>query len=159
MSAQMGKDIRVKQEFNKWKKFFEVIDGCNLVNMGLADGRYKIAALIKVPWHEHLKAQYNEHPDKIGYLYPQSSGMRLDIDFPSQSVTKEEVQSIIDPQQRIPYFPPGQKAPGRKSWWRFRSEAYDTVTIVIREDTSGMIDLSSPEVELLFKRMINYARL
>ncbi|WP_096154056.1 hypothetical protein [Bacillus sp. FJAT-45066] len=148
----------VTTEFRRWMKLFEDIDGCKPIDTEFKDDRILIASSNPVPWQEGLKPQYNEPNNKIGYLFPQKRGIRLDIDFPSRTLTKEYIKEIIDPNEELSYSPSTEKASTTKTYWRFKSgEMFDTLTLVIRKPHLGVIDTTLPTIRELFTTIVNYA--
>lgn len=148
----------VTDEINRWTKLFEEIDGCQPLFKQFKDERILIASPNPVPWHESLKPQYNESKYKIGYLFSQKSGIRLDIDSPNGILTKEYIGAIIDPNEQLLYSPQTERAPTTKTYWRFKSDdMFDTLTLVIREPQLGVIDTSLPTIRQLFKEIVDYA--
>ncbi|MBB5174534.1 hypothetical protein [Texcoconibacillus texcoconensis] len=149
----------IKGEFDRWVKLFEELEGCKLVDRKMKDNRLMVENPFPVPWHENLHAERSESKEKIGYLFPQESGVKLDIDFPHQSFTKEYLQTIVDPNHEWPYYSPENKAPTAKSWWRFRSEPhFDTLTLVVRKEYLGKIDTTDPKLKELFQEIIDLAK-
>ncbi|WP_099363606.1 hypothetical protein [Fredinandcohnia onubensis] len=148
----------VTEELKRWTKLFEEIDGCQPLENRFEDDRILIASPTPVPWHESLKPQYNEANNKIGYLFPQKRGIRLDIDFPSGTLTKEYIREMIDPNKQLLYSPPTEKATTTKTYWRFKSnDMFDTLTLVVRESDLGTIDINLPTIKQLFNEIIDNA--
>ncbi|WP_088103010.1 hypothetical protein [Halalkalibacter urbisdiaboli] len=87
----------------------------------------------QVPWSSGLKAQYNESENKMGYLFPQKNGIKLAVDFPLHTLTKETVQSIINPTNQILYIPREKRAP------------------------TEMVDLTDQKLKEFFQEIIDYA--
>lgn len=136
--------------------FFNAIAGCSIEQV--SDERYLIRSERIVPWYKSLKAQYNESKYKIGYIFLQKNGVRMDIDFPHFSIDKECITSIIAQYEELLYLPKKERAPMTKSYWRFNSDInFDTFTLVIRAPLFRIIDVSKQEFKELFQLIANFA--
>ncbi|MGD7055224.1 hypothetical protein [Sutcliffiella horikoshii] len=151
----------IKEE-RKWVNLFKRINGCEIINPGIKDGRLMISNLKPVPWHKGLKPQYNEAKTKIGYMVKQQSGFRLDIDFPHGSIGTDEIRSIVKTISTATGFmeiQQGQRASTIKSYWRFKtSKEFDTITLVIRNHHLGSINTTSPNLHIFLQKIVDLAK-
>ncbi|MGD6831854.1 hypothetical protein ACQCT5_06800 [Sutcliffiella halmapala] len=149
---------QVEKEFDRWKEIFQGIEDCRVIENGFKDNRLLIASINNVPWDSSLKPQYNESPKKIGYLFKQNSGIKLAIDFPIETITKELIQRTIFQTDEIPYSPLIERAPGRSSYWRYKSsDNFNTLILVIRNPHLSTIKISNEEIINLLQEIISLA--
>jgi hypothetical protein len=147
----------VQKEFNSWKYLFDSLEGCFVVEHTAKDQRLMIASQNSVPWHKSLKPQYNEPNNKIGYLFPQKKGIKLQVDFPVSSLKKEYVQEKIA-EHKLTYIPQDQRAPANQSWWRItKGDDFDAFTLVIRSEKLGTINKNSTHLKDLFQQIVSLA--
>lgn len=151
-------DQLVAKEIERWTNLFEEIEGCQPLETEFEHNRILIASPNPVPWHDGLKPQYREADYKIGYLFSQKRGIRLDIDFPIMTLTKEYIRKMIDPNEKLNYSPSAERAPTTRSYWRFTSgDMFDTLTLVIPKPHLAVIDTTLPTIRQLFKEIVAYA--
>jgi hypothetical protein len=149
----------INEELKKCIQLFKDVDGCEVKSVQSQDERLKITSLSPVPWSKSLKPQYNEDEDKIGYLFRQSRGIRIDIDFPHETIKEKVIGKIINSFTTLEYSPPNERAPLTRSYWRFKtSPDFDTITLAIRSPQLQKIDLTNSEVKNLFQRIVNLAK-
>lgn len=114
--------------------------------------RLLIASNKPVQWASKLKKQYGESEYKIGYIDPKKTCLGLYIDFPQGFLNFDEVSKVVNPDNCLLYAPPEQKAPTSKSWWRFRTEDFDSIHMVIRNNELHSYTFKKIEwIELLRK--------
>ncbi|WP_240374126.1 hypothetical protein [Bacillus piscicola] len=150
--------MNVKEEFKRWADFFDSLDHCYMSDPKPKnqDGRLKITSVTKVPWSESLKPQYNEDPDKIGYLFPQKKGIKLAIDFLPRDVAADDVYRFMKPYPHIKETPADQRASGSMSWWRYNTgDDFNTLELVIRNHEIGTIKLDNEETRHFFQQIVS----
>lgn len=153
-----GLEILIAREYERWTSFFKSLDNCicdYVKPQGSEKKRLLIASLTEVPWSESLKPQYNESENKIGYFKQYEKGIRLDIDFLDDYISKEDVFNFMHPYSHIEHIKSG-RAPSNRSWWRYvEGDSFNTLQLVVRNDDLGTINIDNDQSREFFQKVID----
>lgn len=115
-----------------------------------------IASANPVPWANALKPQYNEMPNKIGYIDEQAKGIRLDIDFLPRALSENQVREIMTRYQSILEVDSRIKAPLTKSYWRYKvGSDFNTFTLCLRNEELQQFDKTSPDFLSMLQNIVS----
>lgn len=142
----------VSKKMNEMLEVFESLPNCRIESD--KGDRLLIASNKPVPWSESLEARYGESTYKIGYITPHKASLGLYIDFPHGYLDMDRVEDVMNPEETLYYYPPGERAPTVKSWWRFRSdEKFDSIHMVLRKIELEMYDFSRDDWKQLMEEI------
>lgn len=138
----------VTKKMNEMLEVFESLPNC-WIEQDEGD-RLMIASNKPVSWNESdEKVKF-----KIGYITPHKASLGLYIDFPHGFLDLDRVEAVMNPEETLYYYPPGEKAPTVKSWWRFRSdEKFDSIHMVLRKIELEMYDFSRDDWRQLMEEI------
>ncbi|WP_223701135.1 hypothetical protein [Sutcliffiella deserti] len=142
----------VNQQCVKLRQLFHQIEGCSVEETNRKDNGLLIKSNRPVPWKDSLKPQRGESKYKIGYIFPKKKGLGLYIDFPKGYFEQENIKPVINPEQKLKYFNQGETAKG--SWWRFRSDEFDSIHMVLHNEILSTYDFERPELQTLFEQIV-----
>lgn len=143
----------IQKQLNDLTTIFESIEGCELIH--LKEDRILIASKRPVRWAQELKPQYGESEYKIGYIMPKKTCLGIYIDFPKGEILKDEISTVVSPDEQIQYVSQTEKSPGRTSWWRYRTaENFNSLHMVIHADCLVEYEMQRAEVQRLFQQIV-----